>query len=159
MAEYCKQCHDELFPPDSGFMTNVRSQTVICEGCGETVVDSKGRCTGACGKDSHTGSLMNYIFETKNPSLQFFQVEKYTFRIYVYKILVDLLQWVPRFTFLGCLVYLAAVALAIRIRELLGKDTGNDLRAELFAAKANNVYQASLNFWYKNETKLDQLLF
>jgi hypothetical protein len=159
MAEYCRQCHDELFPPNSGFLVPLRNAKVICEGCGETVVDSQGRCTGACGKDEHSGTFMNYIFETKAPTLSFMNVIRYTPKTYFYKAISDTLQWFPRIIFLGTLGYLLYTSIKIRLLEVAGKSEGLELFAELSAAKANTWYQRSLQFWYKNEMRLEQLLF
>lgn len=54
MADFCKQCHDELFPPVEvydfeGLITEAESAqgmvvAVLCEGCGHTYVNHKGEC-------------------------------------------------------------------------------------------------------------------
>lgn len=53
MAEFCKQCTDELYKPgllkkenyDFYGLTPANTYLqVLCEGCGETLVDSEGFC-------------------------------------------------------------------------------------------------------------------
>lgn len=47
MAEFCCQCSSDLFDMDSQDLANLCGQgkfiRVLCEGCGPTVVDHKGR--------------------------------------------------------------------------------------------------------------------
>jgi len=158
MAEYCRQCHDELFPPDSGFMTTVRNAKMTCEQCGITVVDNRGRCTGSCGEEAHSSNFMDYVFETKSPKLVFVCLNTYTPRTYLYKILVDTIQWIPRFTFVACLIYLLAMSIRIRLMEVRNKED-LDMFAELATARASRVYEASFKLWYKKEMQIEQLLF
>ena len=53
MAEFCKQCSEELFGKDFGDLKDITKQedvdlgmycVVICEGCGITQVDPDGKC-------------------------------------------------------------------------------------------------------------------
>ena len=53
MADFCKQCSEELFDADTGDLARSDlSETgkfyCICEGCGFTVVDRTGLCIGNC---------------------------------------------------------------------------------------------------------------
>lgn len=54
MADFCKQCSEEMFGEDFGDLRGLsgpHDTHVICEGCGPTVVDAEGRCIGgACPK-------------------------------------------------------------------------------------------------------------
>lgn len=61
MADFCKQCSEELFGEDFGDLQGLstigndinRSYTaVLCEGCGPTMVNSKGECVYHNGKTS-----------------------------------------------------------------------------------------------------------
>lgn len=77
MADFCRQCAEEMWPPDAdpsafkdlaGLVTEAEfndgmGASALCEGCGPTVVDHEGRCLGPClrhhGKfrtESHTTS-------------------------------------------------------------------------------------------------------
>lgn len=55
MADFCKQCEQELFPGEpssddlSGLVTKAQHEAglnpnVICESCGPTIVDHRGYC-------------------------------------------------------------------------------------------------------------------
>lgn len=48
MADFCKQCSEELFLVDFGDMANLCSEgqraSVLCEGCGQTMVNAQGEC-------------------------------------------------------------------------------------------------------------------
>lgn len=53
MAEFCKQCSEELFGQDFGDLSGLSTDQhdkdklyccVICEGCGAIQVNSKGEC-------------------------------------------------------------------------------------------------------------------
>lgn len=53
MADFCKQCSEEIFGKDFRELAGLRTQAdyaeglgacVICEGCGPVVVDTDGRC-------------------------------------------------------------------------------------------------------------------
>lgn len=53
MADFCKQCSENTFGEDfcdlAGITTNVNTRhkeyaSVICEGCGPTLVDHTGQC-------------------------------------------------------------------------------------------------------------------
>lgn len=48
MAEFCKQCSEELFGEDFADLAGLCKRTediiVICEGCGVTHVDNTGKC-------------------------------------------------------------------------------------------------------------------
>lgn len=46
MAEFCKQCAEEMgFEPDFvGLCNEEQVAVVICEGCGPTMVNHKGEC-------------------------------------------------------------------------------------------------------------------
>ena len=53
MAEFCKQCSEELFGEGFGDLKGITKQedfekdlycVVICEGCGITQVDPEGKC-------------------------------------------------------------------------------------------------------------------
>lgn len=53
MADFCKQCSEQLFGQDFGDFKNLSPQdcltadsfaVVLCEGCGTTQVDNSGRC-------------------------------------------------------------------------------------------------------------------
>ena len=51
MADFCKQCSEEMFGEDFEDLKIVKEGQVlrtICEGCGLTVVDHTGRCIAAC---------------------------------------------------------------------------------------------------------------
>jgi len=55
MADFCKQCSEEMFGQDFGDLAfgEDRLWEAICEGCGFTIVDGDGVCSGACGQDGH----------------------------------------------------------------------------------------------------------
>lgn len=62
MAEFCKQCADDLGFPRSDFLyPNLlpgQYMTVLCEGCGSTQVNSKGECICSdCIKPGHNAPL------------------------------------------------------------------------------------------------------
>jgi hypothetical protein len=50
MADFCKQCSEDLFGEDFGDLANLPEpdangySNVICEGCGMAKVDAKGVC-------------------------------------------------------------------------------------------------------------------
>lgn len=55
MADFCKQCSEEIFDKDygdfKGIITEKQSKEgyampVLCEGCGPTYVDHEGKCIG-----------------------------------------------------------------------------------------------------------------
>ena len=56
MADFCKQCADELNLPNEDLvgitteedMLDKKYQLVICEGCGYTQVDPQGKCLTKC---------------------------------------------------------------------------------------------------------------
>ena len=49
MADYCKQCSEDIFGKDYGDLKGLVSSgsfaVVLCEGCGDIVVDDNGNCT------------------------------------------------------------------------------------------------------------------
>lgn len=60
MADFCMQCSIEHFGEDCGDLANIGSRplteiekekgmgwSVLCEGCGATIVDDSGRCISA----------------------------------------------------------------------------------------------------------------
>jgi hypothetical protein len=56
MADFCKQCSEELFGKDFGDLKGLISEeevkkgfgaVVICESCGYTLVDHEGRCVAS----------------------------------------------------------------------------------------------------------------
>lgn len=63
MADFCKQCSEDLFSKDYGDMKGLITEErfkegysayVICEGCGGTFVDHEGRCISKdCMKMGH----------------------------------------------------------------------------------------------------------
>ncbi len=65
MSEFCKQCANDLFPPDmegaSDFAGLVSESdeakglvaNVLCEGCGYIQVDAAGRCVSADCLEKH----------------------------------------------------------------------------------------------------------
>ena len=56
MADFCKQCSEELFNRDSGDLAGLCNKgmiDVICEGCGPIYVDSTGR--RVCEQDPREG--------------------------------------------------------------------------------------------------------
>jgi hypothetical protein len=60
MANYCKQCSEDLFGKDSKDFAGLVSVgcplvEVVCEGCGPTTVDYNGKCVGSC--DRHDVTL------------------------------------------------------------------------------------------------------
>jgi hypothetical protein len=140
-------------------MTAVRNSIVVCEGCGETIVDSKGRCTGACGKEKHGSNFMSYIFETRPPGFEFAHIDNKSWRGRFFKLFVDIVQWVPRITFVISLFYMFGAAIFLRLLEV--KKTPEELEkmAELSCARASHMYDSSLNFWFKIEMKLENILF
>jgi len=156
MAEYCLQCSKTC--ADIGFLTTTRNGAMICEGCGSTVVDSKGRCTGGCGTDGHNGLFTDYIFDTSPPEMHKVHLVKHTLKTILYKMSVDTLQLVPRITFTLSMVYLIGKAFYIKYR-LAGNPEKATLKAELSFFKANSLYTRSLDFWYRNEIKIEELLF
>jgi hypothetical protein len=57
MADFCQQCAIETFGEDIGDLAGITTEeqeakglycVVLCEGCGMTQVDSKGRCVNDC---------------------------------------------------------------------------------------------------------------
>ena len=61
MADFCKQCSEELFGEDFGDFTGISTErndinrsyvSVLCEGCGPTSVNSKGECMYHKGRTS-----------------------------------------------------------------------------------------------------------
>jgi hypothetical protein len=53
MADFCKQCSIEMFGTDTGDLAGLSTPAdtaagtfaiVLCEGCGDTVVDHTGKC-------------------------------------------------------------------------------------------------------------------
>ena len=57
MADFCKQCSEEIFGVDSHDLAGITKEedvkknmycVVICEGCGITQVDHEGRCVCDC---------------------------------------------------------------------------------------------------------------
>lgn len=52
MAEFCKQCSKALLFENTNDFAGLcgpdEMLPVLCEGCGPTYVDSKGRCIGKC---------------------------------------------------------------------------------------------------------------
>jgi hypothetical protein len=62
MADFCRQCSEELFGEDYGDLANLgdgselksnEGWSAICEGCGFTLVDDKGNCLGVCEEPKH----------------------------------------------------------------------------------------------------------
>lgn len=156
MAEYCAQCSKTC--ADIGFLTPTRNGAIVCEGCGHTVVDSKGRCTGGCGTDAHNGIFTDYIFETAPPKMCKVHLIKRTPKTILYKLSVDSVQLIPRAAFLLSMVYLLSIAIYIKywLTDVPEKAT---LKAELSFFKANTFYTKSLDFWYRNEMKIEEFLF
>jgi hypothetical protein len=160
MAEYCKQCFDDLFPADTAnTLTTSRRALITCEGCGETIVDNKGRCTGACGKDKHSSIFMTYIFETRPPGFTFANINQKTFKGRLFKLTVDIIQWLPRTAFVLGLFYMFGTAIFLRILEIKKSPEELEKAAELACARASRLYESSLNFWYAVEMKLENILF
>lgn len=160
MAEYCLQCFNEIFPPNTPDTFTARRKTsIVCEGCGETVVDFKGRCTGACGKDHHGSKFMAYIFETRPPGFQFANIHNKSFKGRFFKVSVDLMQWIPRITFVLSLFYMFGMAIFLRLLEIGKAPEELELDAELAAARSSYFYDKSLKFWYRAEMKLENILF
>lgn len=59
MAEFCKQCADDMGFPESDFVNpdlkHGLYNTVLCEGCGWTNVNSKGECVSTdCLQEGHS---------------------------------------------------------------------------------------------------------
>lgn len=62
MADFCKQCSEELFGNDFGDLKNLGEGAelkpgmgwlALCEGCGVIVVDNEGKCSAEdCSKHS-----------------------------------------------------------------------------------------------------------
>lgn len=50
MAEFCVQCAEKMGFPKTDFKKLEEGYviSVICEGCGSTIVDHKGRCVADC---------------------------------------------------------------------------------------------------------------
>lgn len=46
MADFCKQCSEELYGENLGDLKGLEKgrRKVLCEGCGFTLVDEEGRC-------------------------------------------------------------------------------------------------------------------
>lgn len=62
MADFCRQCSEELFGKDhrdlAGQVTEEQvkeglAANVLCEGCGFTQVDHNGQCLGNCDNPKH----------------------------------------------------------------------------------------------------------
>lgn len=62
MADFCKQCSEELFGEDFGDFANITTieqqqnnlfVVVLCEGCGAIQVDNNGRCVSNCSGNHH----------------------------------------------------------------------------------------------------------
>lgn len=62
MADFCKQCSEELFDKDFKELADITSKIaemenlysiVICEGCGTIQVKNDGSCIGDCLKKEH----------------------------------------------------------------------------------------------------------
>lgn len=58
MADFCRQCSKDVdpnFPGDdlAKLCEEDKAIAVLCEGCGETWVDSEGTCIGPCNNPSH----------------------------------------------------------------------------------------------------------
>lgn len=67
MADYCKQCSEEIFGHDFEDHANITHRadteagqyaTVICEGCGPTQVDHEGGCIHHENDDPEFGCLV-----------------------------------------------------------------------------------------------------
>lgn len=60
MADFCKQCSEELFGEDFGDLDGLckvgECVGVLCEGCGPTTVSCSGTCEGNCMKPHHNRS-------------------------------------------------------------------------------------------------------
>jgi hypothetical protein len=49
MADFCKQCSEEIFCEDFGDLAGIGKKFLtICEGCGFTWVNENGECIGDC---------------------------------------------------------------------------------------------------------------
>ena len=158
MADYCKQCFEAL-PQSITAWVPARNKMIKCEGCGETIVDSKGRCTGACGKDIHGSNFMSYIFETRPPGFEFAHINTKGFKGRFFKFTVDIVQWVPRIAFVFGLFYMFGTAIFLRILESKKSPEELEKAAELACARTSHMYDACLNFWYKLEMNLENDLF
>jgi hypothetical protein len=63
MADFCKQCSEEIFGEDHGDLKPLNPEpleagegyAVLCEGCGPTLVDNEGKCLWNCLK--HHGAV------------------------------------------------------------------------------------------------------
>jgi len=159
MAEYCRQCAKTLGMDHDTFCTKIRNNAIVCEGCGKTVVNFRGDCTGACGNQSHIGLCTGYLFDTKYPNLLFVELRKYTLKTYLYKTLADTLQWVPRVMFLVAICYLVVISIKMSIVFRSRPNEKLQLAGELAASKADFMFERSLNFWINQEMKLEHLLF
>jgi hypothetical protein len=72
MAEFCKQCTKALFFEDTNDFEGLCGEDemiqVLCEGCGPTYVDSKGKCIGKC--MGHFKQVTKQYSEMMAPSRQ-----------------------------------------------------------------------------------------
>jgi hypothetical protein len=70
MADFCKQCSEELFGKDFEDLKGLSREhseplapgegyIVICEGCGLTVVDEDGKCISDCMKHHDKGHIID----------------------------------------------------------------------------------------------------
>lgn len=158
MSEYCKQCFEKLVLLDNATMTDKRKTKFFCQGCGDTVVDGKGRCVGACTKDEHASIFMSYIMKTQPPDFKFAHVEEGSKKRHFFKFIADGIQWVPRAMFVVSLFYMLVVSIFGRIRynncpEQL------EIITELACARSSRIYACALNFWSSIEMKLEDKLF
>lgn len=62
MADFCKQCSEELFGEDFGDLKGLMDEEeakkgfiirALCEGCGHIFVDQLGICQGDCDNPKH----------------------------------------------------------------------------------------------------------
>lgn len=62
MADFCKQCSEEIFKEDHGDLKGLgngkvlpegQGWLVLCEGCGLTTVNDEGVCFGYCMQPEH----------------------------------------------------------------------------------------------------------
>lgn len=71
MAEFCKQCAEQLFGDDPRYndaahlMTELEGTlgfcvSFLCEGCGFTIVDYNGKCQGACLNKDHSDHVHSH---------------------------------------------------------------------------------------------------
>lgn len=73
MAEFCKQCANELGFPESDFIDSALKpgyyNTNLCEGCGYIQTNHKGECINFdCGKHGHN-EIKNYLIDNDNIKL------------------------------------------------------------------------------------------